>query len=110
MGDLANVQGGFVTGLGKFWAVWQNRTDPEGGTMLSGNWSTPVGTMGALTVPGCKEGVRRADVVLNGEQVVGAFFGKDSPQVAVSTSPFGEQLMTISVEGGEGKVNILYYQ
>jgi hypothetical protein len=110
MGDLAKVQGGFVTGLGKFWAVWQNGTDPEGGTMLSGNWSTPVGTTGMLTVPGCKESLQLADLVLNGEQVVGAFFSKESPQVAVSTSPFSEKLMTISVEGGDGTVNIFYNQ
>lgn len=110
MGTLTSVQGGFVTGLGRFWAAWQNETDMVGETVLSGNWSAPIGTMGVLTVPGRKERMRQFSLEVNGKPISGVPNGEEDSPVVVSTSAFGEQLMTIAIEGGDGMLQIRYTQ
>jgi hypothetical protein len=110
MGDLGEVQGGFVTGLGRFWAGWRNGTDKVGRVVLSGNWSTPVGTEGVVTLPGSKGGARRGEMVVNGKELGGAVFGGEGKGIIFSTSAFGEELITVSVEGGDGMVEISYNQ
>ena len=107
MGDLTSVQGGFVTQLGKFWAVWENTTETGEGYTLSGNWSTPLGTKGTLTVPGSKDGFLQASLVVNGIKVVisGSLL---SPEVQYTTSPFGEQLLQIDIAGGDGVLEVQY--
>jgi hypothetical protein len=46
MGDLASVEGGFMTGLGRFQASWRSSS-----MMVQGTWETPVGMIGMVTVP-----------------------------------------------------------
>jgi hypothetical protein len=46
MGDLASVEGGFMTGLGRFQASWRNSS-----TILQGTRETRVGTIGTVMVP-----------------------------------------------------------
>ena len=107
MGDLTSVQGGFVTLLGKFWAVWENTTETGEGHTFSGNWSTPIGTKGTLTVPGRKDGFLQASLVVNGIKI--GISGSDlSSEVQYTTSAFSEQLLEIGIDGGNGWVEIHY--
>lgn len=46
IGELEFVEGGFATGVGKFRAKWVRE-----GAVVRGSWSTPVGTVGMLTLP-----------------------------------------------------------
>ncbi|KAI0477083.1 Six-hairpin glycosidase-like protein [Xylariaceae sp. FL0804] len=52
-GGLTDVQGGFVTKLGRFRAAW-NVTD--GGRAYSLEWETPAGTEGVVVLPGLPDG------------------------------------------------------
>ncbi|KAK4622225.1 hypothetical protein CLAFUW4_06912 [Fulvia fulva] len=80
-GDLTNVEGGFVTSLGKFQAGWNGTGNGTGtgigtgtgnGTGYSLEWSTPGGTEGTVVLPKLMgggsgsvvfDGSRRSDLV-----------------------------------------------
>ena len=105
MGDLASVQGGFVTGLGKFWASWENSTEKSGGKTLRGTWSTPLGTSGMLTVPGNKHEVQQ--LKLNGAKVK-TWSSDLASETTFTTSAFDEQLVVMKLDGGNGTLEISY--
>ena len=88
-GNLTFAEGGFVTSLGKFQAAWQVTKTGS----LSLNWNTPGGTRGLVTLPAGDVG--KVNVTSNGRTMCSSKF------VAVQ-SPFGEQLLTVEVEGGSG--------
>ena len=69
-GDLGNVEGGFVTGLGKFWAWWEVT---EEGYRL--RWSAPMGTRGKVVLPGLSKG-DMGSTEIDGEMVEGIGPGK----------------------------------
>ena len=94
LGDLTDVQGGFTTALGKFQAHW-TKTGGAGGLNLT--WSTPTGTAGVVTVPLVGSG--KVGVQVNGENVTTEACGGSR-----SVSAFGEQTLSLSVEGGTGGV------
>ena len=101
MGDLSAVEGGFVTGLGRFQAGWRNSS-----TMLQGTWETPLGTRGAVTVP-VADGKKVAKLVVNGTEIdVG--LAAAAGQMQYATSVFGEGLITLDVVGGNGSVEVMY--
>ncbi len=94
MGNLTSVEGGFMTGLGAFQASWQSSP-----AMLNGTWSSPVGTMGTLTLPAD----RVRNVVVNGTKM-----DEEMGAVQHVTSVFGERLFKLSVAGGNGSITLTY--
>ena len=62
-GDLEEVEGGFVTKLGKFWAGWV-RSGVDG---YNASVSTPAGTIGRLILPALVRG-RMPSVVVDGKR------------------------------------------
>lgn len=120
MGNLTHVEGGFVTGLGKFQASWTK----QGGCVV-GSWNTPPGTSGTLTLPwnaargwnGWSGGFGEHGVGRPGSWRKGgspdsqgdgfvSWSGKQPGgcNVTMSTSVFGEDLMTLQVSGGPGNI------
>lgn len=69
--NLTNVEGGFVTSLGKYQAAW-NLTS---GSKYSLSWSSPVGTSGSVTLPALPGG-KNGKVSLNGKTVHGKTVNK----------------------------------
>lgn len=92
-GDLKHVQGGFVTGLGKFQAEWKILDDEEGarGGGYELSWNVPEGTRGTVVLPGVSVGNGSAVVVI----VQG---GLERSRVV------GEEELVLEVDGGMGNV------
>ncbi len=64
-GDLTQVEGGFVTSLGKYWAGWRVQ---RGGYVLS--FETPVGTVGEVVLP-CLEAGKVPSIFVDGRALGG---------------------------------------
>lgn len=79
-GDLERVEGGFVSGLGKFQAAWRNDN-----SSYSMNLTTPAGTIGQVVLPVLAQGLVPS-VVLDGE--------------AVSALVVANNAVNMKVEGG----------
>ncbi|KAF4624323.1 hypothetical protein G7Y89_g13849 [Cudoniella acicularis] len=83
-GDLTNVEGGFVTGLGKYQASWNLEIR---GYKLT--YNTPSGTSGRLELP-CVEGNSWPSISIDGRPVPGTM----SPRIVGAS-------VILDVDGGE---------
>ncbi|KAL5327625.1 hypothetical protein ACEPPN_005326 [Leptodophora sp. 'Broadleaf-Isolate-01'] len=90
-GDLSEAEGGFTTPLGRFTAKWEL---VKGGYTLA--WGAPVGTKGAVVLPGSERGVGRL-MVDGRERVV-------QPQ-DISAK---DGMVRIMVDGGEHSLVVSY--
>ncbi|KAK1750399.1 Six-hairpin glycosidase-like protein [Echria macrotheca] len=83
LGDLDDVQGGFVTGLGKFWARWVRGVDG-----YSASLSTPAGTAGLLVLPVLAQG-QMPSVVVDGKRESPRWYRRSDAGDLVSVEALG---------------------
>ena len=93
-GDLARVEGGFVTGLGKYMASWEVE-EIENGKTFSMNWTTPVNTSGTVTLPSLEVGQTAR---LNGRVM--------RKELAMVTRVPGKDVVSFEVSGGSHTLQV----
>lgn len=92
-GNLTFAEAGFTTGLGKFQAKWLK--GKTGDFYLT--WNMPNASSGAVTLS--TSDAAKVNVQVGGHAVLPASF-------LASESPFGEKLITVLVDGGEGSATV----
>lgn len=95
-GDLEEVEGGFVTGLGKFRARWVRVRGVDGG--YNASLSTPAGTTGRLILPALVRG-RMPSVVVDGKRRADLRWYRRSDEV-------GDLVAVDAVRGGEHTIRV----